>query len=337
MAVTQDDVAERAGVSRGAVSLALRNSPRISKERRAEILQAAAELGYRPNAHAAHLASHHSMTLGLVMNEMDNPLTLQILRCAQNRADGAGWGVMISADSGTTDAQRTAVDHFLAHRVDGIVMLGTRLDSGEVRRIAQQVPLVVVNRRIRGVDAVSVDDAEGANLAVEHLLQLGHRRIAHVDGGEAPGAAIRRSTYLRAMEAHGLKSLAHISRGDNTEPGGVEAGRQLLHGPKPPTAIFAANDLSAIGVMAVARDLGMDIPRDISVVGFDDTALSSMSYVNLTTISQPDELGAVAVDRVISRISDPSVATKWILLRPELRIRRTTAGFSGQPSQGVAG
>lgn len=328
MSITQEDVAARAGVSRAAVSLALRNSPRVSKERREAIVKVATELGYRPNAHAAQLASHRSMTLGVVLNEWENPLTPQVLRSLQTCADAAGWGVMISADSGSRDAEHSAVEHFLDHRVDGIVMLGTRLDSSDVRRISDQLPLVAVNRRIAGVDAVSVDDRAGALLAVEHLVKLGHHRIAHVDGGSTAGSALRRTAYLRAMRTHGLADLARVARGDNTEPGGVAAAIQLLETPVPPTAIFASNDLAALGVMAVARDKSLAVPGDLSVVGFDDTSLSSLSFVGLTTISQPSNLGAVAVERVISRINDPSMAAKWAVLRPGIQVRRTTAAYA---------
>jgi DNA-binding LacI/PurR family transcriptional regulator len=327
-AATQEDVAARAGVSRGAVSLALSGSPKVSEARRRQIVQAATELGYRRNAYAARLASQRSMTIGFVLTEPDMQVSLQVLRSAKNYADEAGWGVMTSVDAASPEQERTAVEHLLSHRVDGIVLLGSRLSTKEIHGAAEQGPLVVVGRRVTKIDSVSVDDRAGARLAVEHLIALGHRRVAHVDGGRAPGAAIRRSTFERIMAEHGLTKSSLVTHGDNTEPGGIRAGGRLLDQRERPTAIFAANDLAALGVLAAARDRGVDVPGDLAVVGFDDTPISALAYVSLTTVSQPPTLGAVAVERLIRRINDPLSDPTWTQLAPELRVRGTTSAPS---------
>jgi DNA-binding LacI/PurR family transcriptional regulator len=322
--VTQEHVAERAGVSRGAVSLALSNSPKISEVRRREILRVAEELGYRPNAHAAQLARHRSMTLGLVVTEMDMAVSLDVLRSATRYADAAGWAAMSSVDAVSPEHEVIAIEHLLGHRVDGVVLIGTRLRATQIRKLADQLPIVVVGRRVSKVTSVSVDDRAGARMVVEHLIDLGHRRIAHIDGGRAPGAAIRRSAYKQTMRRHNLERFIVVANGDHTEAGGIRAAARLLDTTEPPSAIFASNDQSALGVLATARDRGLDVPQALAVAGFDDTFVSALAYVNLTTVSQPLTLGAVAVKHLIGQIENANSTRQWAILPPQLKVRRTT-------------
>lgn len=328
MAVTQADVATRAGVSRPLVSLVMRGSPHVSAQKREAVLRAATELGYRRNAHAAQLASHRSMIIGIILTEMQNPIFPQILKIAEERAEDHGYGVLLTSGSIDQELERRAVNRLLGHRVDGVVMVGTRLPAREVHDLASAVPVVLIGRRITGVDAVSVDDRAGARIAVEHLIGLGHRRIGHIDGGSGPGARIRRRSYLETMNAHGLSTDILITSGDNTEPGGVAAAQRVLTAPVPPTAIFAANDLTALGVMAAAKDRGIRIPDDLSLIGFDNNPVSAFGYVGLTTIDQaPDDLAATAVAALIARIRDPQRAARPTLVKPQLILRATTSSI----------
>jgi DNA-binding LacI/PurR family transcriptional regulator len=324
MPVTQKDVAILAGVSRPLVSLVMRNSPHVSPEKREAVLRAAEELGYRRNAHAAQLASRRAMILGLVLNEPMNPVYIRVLRAAEERAEAAGYGVLLALNNVGPDLEREAVGRLLGHRVDGVILVGTHLSSQGVAELSLQAPMIVVGRRMAGVDVVSIDDHVGARLAVEHLVELGHRDIAHVDGGPQPGSRIRRQSYEKTMSKHGLEDHVRVAGGDNSEPGGLAAARRLLADGNRPTAIFASNDLSAIGVLAAARDHALAVPDDLSVVGFDNSPLSEFAYVNLTTIHQPPEVGAAAVDMLIDRITDPSRPTGTRLLKPELIARGTT-------------
>jgi DNA-binding LacI/PurR family transcriptional regulator len=143
---------------------------------------------------------------------------------------------------------------------------------------------------------------------------------------EATGAQIRRRAYQQTVEGHGLEAQVPRSSGAYTEAGGIVAAQELLDDPNPPTAIFAANDLSALGALAVAKDRGLDVPTDLSVVGFDNTPLSELQYVNLTSVNQPGaDIGALAVATLVGRIDDPEQAPRTQLLTPELRVRRTSA------------
>jgi DNA-binding LacI/PurR family transcriptional regulator len=334
MAVTQHDVAVRAGVSRPLVSLVMRNSPHVSEQKREAVLRAASELGYRLNAHAAQLASRRSMNLGFILAEVENPIFLQVLKSAEDMAESQGYAVLLSASSLDAAVERSAVDRLLGHRVDGIVLVGTRLPSREVQELAGTLPVVTVSRRIAGVDAVSVDDRAGAEAGVQHLLDLGHRRVAHIDGGSGPGARLRRRGYEEVMTRCGLAGYVEVVRGDYTEPGGVTAAERLLSRSGPPTAIFTANDLMALGVMGVARRLGLRIPDDLSVVGFDNSPMSAFDYIGLTSVVQaPDELGADAVSSLIRRIQDPREPIRTTLVSPTLCVRGTTAPPSGPATQ----
>lgn len=248
MAVTMDDVAAKAGVSRAAVSMALRNSPKVSAARRAEILQAAAELGYRPNVNASRLARSTTGTIGVVFSDLHNTLYAEMLDGLAAVLGDALGQMLLASGFHDPDRERAAVEGFLSHRVDGLALLGSQLPNGDIQQLARETPTVIAGRRVDGVDSVTVDDARGAALATEHLIALGHRRIAHVDGGNGAGAALRREQFLATMREHRLTRQALVVSGDYTESAGHEAALHLLSTRRPPSAVFAANDLSALGV-----------------------------------------------------------------------------------------
>jgi DNA-binding LacI/PurR family transcriptional regulator len=325
VAVTQHDVAVRAGVSRPLVSLVMRNSPHVSEQKREAVLRAASELGYRPNAHAAQLASRRSMYLGVILAEVENPIFPQMLKSGEDLAESQGYAVLLSVSSLDPDLERSAVNRLLGHRVDGIVLGGTRLPSREVQQLAATLPVVTIGRRVAGVEAVSVDDRAGAEIATQHLVDLGHRRIAHIDGGNGPGARLRRRGYQEVMTRSGLAVHLDVVHGDYSEAGGVAGAERLLSGPEPPTAIFAANDLMALGVMGAARRLGLQIPDDLAVVGFDNSPMCAYDYIRLTSVDQgPDALGAGGVSSLIRRISDPQAPLQSTVLSPTLKVRGST-------------
>ena len=326
MSVTQDDVAARAGVSRALVSLALRGSGRVSEPTRELILRTAAELGYRTNVHAAQLASHSAMIIGVVMTQFQNPIFPSIFRAAEVAAEAQGYGVLSHmGDMGDPAHERRAIDRLLTHRVDGIILFATTLPAAEVRALAAQIPLVTAGRARSGVSSVAVDSRGGSHLAVDHLVSLGHRRIAHIDGGNGAGALSRRRGFLEAMNGHRLGDHVLVVGGDHTEAAGISAAETLLAARRPPSAIFAFNDMTAIGVLAAARERHVRVPDDLSVVGFDDAPASSLRYIDLTTIAQPrDELGTKAVTMLLEQIQNPSKAPRSRLVTPHLVVRSST-------------
>jgi DNA-binding LacI/PurR family transcriptional regulator len=211
--------------------------------------------------------------------------------------------------------------------VDGVILCGTILPSSVIRAFAERVPLVVLGRAVAGVDVVASDNRLGARLAVEHLIGLGHRRIAHIDGGRGAGAAARRSTYAAVMREHGLAREVQVVPGNYTEQAGEAAARVLLAQHQPPTAIFAANDLCASGVLQVAYEKGISIPKDLSLVGFDDSWLARAAYISLTTIAHlpREKTASAAVDLLLDQVDGRPGGPRRLLFAPSLVIRRSTA------------
>lgn len=328
MPVTMDDVAQRAGVSRALVSLVMRNSPRVSAESRTAVLEAAEQLGYRPNLAARNLASARTRTIGVLLSDLHNAFFAEIYDGVELAASANDYQLLLTTGARKPGNERRAIDQLLDMRVDALILAAPRVDAGAIDKAAATVPTVVISRTVRSrrVGTVTCDDRVGAGLAVRHLAELGHRRIAHVDGGGGAGAAARRIGYERAMSDLDLGTNIRIVSGDFTEEGGVAAVSELLRGRHRPTAVFAANDLSAVGVLDAVEDAGLQVPRDLSLVGYDNTALAALHHVSLTTIDQPRcDMGRIAVDMLLRHLDDENeFPLTDHVLEPSLVVRRTT-------------
>jgi DNA-binding LacI/PurR family transcriptional regulator len=323
-----EDVARLAGVSRALVSLVMRDSPKVSAHARSEVLAAAEQLGYRPNLLARNLASRRTMTIGVLLNDLHNPFFAEVADGILAAADRAGYRVLFNTGRCRPAAEARALESFLEQRVDGIILVSPRLPVSRVEAVASDVAVVAVCRTLRSrrVDTVYNDEEEGAGLAVDHLVSLGHERIVHVDGGRGAGSAPRRAAYLRAMRSHGLGAHACVVGGDFTELSGVRAVSALLGRAQIPTALFVANDLSAAGAVDRIEEEGLRVPDDVSVVGYDNTMLSAMRHLSLTTVHQPrDEMGRLAVATLLERMSGARAEAVSRAVSPSLVVRRTTA------------
>ena len=220
------------------------------------------------------------------------------------------------------------IETFLQLRVDGIISAGATMPMPAIEAAAASSEIVLVGRtsRSRVIDSVNTDDVTGARLAVEHLVALGHRRIAHVDGGTGAGADARRRGYSKAMTDHGLSDEIAIAGGAYSEAGGYHAASELLEQSHRPTAIFVANDLSAAGVLDRVEDAGLIVPDTMSIVGYDNTALAAMQHMSLTTINQPrDELGRLAVKYLLERFQKARTESVHHVIAPTLVTRRTSS------------
>jgi DNA-binding LacI/PurR family transcriptional regulator len=331
-----DDVAARAGVSRALVSLVMRGSPKVSAEKREAVERAAAQLGYRANAHARGLASRRTRTLGVLLSDLHNPFFAEMYDGIEQAATAAGYRVLLGTGNRRPSREESTLDSFLEHRVDGLLLLSPRLPSYAIGQVALSTPLVLVGRstRLAGVDTVTSDDRKGAEIAVNHLIELGHRHIVHLHGGNGAGAATRRAGYERAMRAAGLDDLIQSMGCDFTEEGGAAAAEDIFDvedGEWDVTAVFAANDLAATGVLDACAHLDVPVPQQMSVIGYDNTTFAGLHHVGLTTIDQPRfEMGRLAVELLVERLGG-RVEDRHEVLEPSLVRRRTTA----QPRTGT--
>lgn len=322
------DVAARAGVSKSLVSLALRGSPAVAPASRATILAAAADLGYRPNAAARTLAARTSRTVGVLVLDLHNPVFAEILDGVLTAVRARGYRTMV-VTTGDPAQERLELDKLLEFQAEGLILVSHRLEPDTLRAIAAETPVVVATRRDvtgPGLDAVHTDDRSGAELAVRHLVALGHRRIAHLGGGDDPVARDREQGYRQAMRAAGLERHVAVLPGGLDDTAGYAAAHAALALPDRPTALFVVNDFAALGALAAVADAGLDVPGRISVVGFDGTRLSGLRSIGLTSVAQPlAELGSLAAERLFDRIEGRRRRARHTVLAASLVVRATTA------------
>ncbi|MQA11688.1 MAG: LacI family DNA-binding transcriptional regulator [Pseudonocardiaceae bacterium] len=321
------DVAARVGVSRALVSLVFRDEPGASNQTRERVFQAAAELGYRPDSAARVLARNHSRVLGVTLT-VRNPFHADLVERIYPVAEQLGYDILISATAPSRD-ERKSVEALMGHRCEALVLLGPDTEDAALAELGGRIPIVVVGRRIpeAGVDTVHTAEAKGVRQAMDHLAELGHRSILHIDGGNAPGAKERRGAYRAAMRKHGLSEHARVLRGDHTEESGARAARLLLaEQAELPTAILASNDRCAMGLLDALRRAGVEVPGQVSVVGYDDSHVAHFSHIDLTTVHQDsDRMAEYAVRALVNRIADPNQQPQELVLDAKLIVRGTTA------------
>lgn len=324
--VTMADVAERAGVSRALVSIVFRGAPGASDQTRQRVMRAAEELDYRLDRRAALLGSGRSRTIGVVFG-LHREFHTELVERLYQSVDGSGFDLALGATAPSRDEQ-TAVRSLLEFRCEALVLVGPTMQRRALDALAEQLPVVVVARELRAatVDVVRTDDEYGARLAVEHLVELGHRAIVHVDGRRAPGAAQRRRGYRDAMAAAGLDRHVRVVGGGLSDEDGERAAAELFTGRSRPSAVAAFNDHCAAGLLASARQRGIDVPAQLSVVGYDDSHIAGLSTISLSTVAQDaGALAGAALDLAMRRAGGGAEPPAEIVVPPRLVVRGTTA------------
>ena len=325
------DVAERAGVSVTTVSHVINNTRPVSDELRRRVLSSMDELGYQPNRLARSLRRGQTHTIGMIIPDSANPFFAEMARGVEDTSFENGYSVILCNSDGDLNKELLYTNVLTEKRVDGILFVAAGLSTDRILDLqAQKIPLVVVDRDLpdAAVDSVLVDNTQGGWLATRHLADLGHRRIACIAGpSDVTPSADRVTGYRRAMAEAGIPTdEALIVKGDFRYGGAYRASIQLLQRHDPPTAIFACNDLMAVAVMRAALEHGLQVPGDLSVVGFDDVRLAAFSNPPLTTISQPKhEMGVVAATMLLARMRDLGTPAHRRVFETSLVTRRSTA------------
>jgi DNA-binding LacI/PurR family transcriptional regulator len=330
-----DEVARRAGVSTATVSRALSGNGHVSPATRLKVKAAALDMGYVVSSNASSLASGRMKNIGVVVPFLNRWFFSSVVEGAQKALLHNGYDLTLYNLTGGGEERRSVFEHFLLRqRVDAVIAISLELTESEVARLhALGKPLVGVGGPITGVRTLTIDDVAVARLATEHLLALGHTRIAHIGGNKDFDLDFhlptnRRFGFEAAMEAAGIATTPeHFQPADFTIRGGYQAAKQLLGSPhNRPSAIFAASDEMAIGSILAARDLGLIVPRDVSVIGIDDHELAE--FFGLSTIAQfPQGQGATAVEILMDQLhpgqhDQPMVNTPMPF---ELIVRSSTA------------
>lgn len=344
MAVTLKALARLAGVHPSTVARVLNGDPqqRVSEDVRERIIALAEEHGYRPNRLARALRLKRSHVIGTLIPDIANPFFAMLFRGIEDALAPRDFSVILANTDDDPAREQRSLDMLRGRQVDGLILATARRQDAAIAALAAEgFPFVMVNRHtdLLQASAVIPDDYNGAIAAVDHLVALGHRRIAHIAGPDGISTGHkRRLGYAEALQRHALPiDPALIATGSYREAGGYEAMRALLALPQPPTAIFAVNDLAAAGALRALREAGLRVPRDISIVGFNDLSLVAQTTPRLTTLHVPlHAMGVAAAESLLSALGGRTTSPQLMALPVELVCRESTGPLRGR-QQAVGG
>lgn len=323
------DVALDAGVSRAAVSKVIRNAYGVSPAMRTRVETSIAKLGYRPRV-AARAMRGASFTIGFQVPNLENDFFAQIVEGAASTLVASAYQLIIAPGLGP-GSQMPVLDALVDRQVDGIIAIASTTTADLLEQLGQQVPVVVLGRHYASAacDTVNSDDRAGADQVMDHLIGLGHTRIAHLTirtASEGSPHAIRLAAYRQRMRAEGL--VPQVARAENTERDAYGAALELLSAPDRPTAVFAAHDALAVEVLRAVGDLRLTA-ADVSVVGYDNVRIAQHPLVSLTTVDQFGlDVGRIVVELLLERIRDGRTSARHHRVPPELRVRSSTRALS---------
>ncbi|AXK56715.1 MULTISPECIES: LacI family DNA-binding transcriptional regulator [Pseudomonas] len=330
---TIKDVAALAGISYTTVSHVLNKTRPVSEEVRVKVEAAIKRLDYVPSAVARSLKAKTTATIGLLVPNSLNPYFAELARGIEDYCERNGYCVILCNSDDNPDKQRNYLRVLLEKRIDGLIVTSAGGDSGLAQGLAGvRTPMVIVDRGLEGVDAdlVRIDHHYGAYLATRHLLELGHRDIACIGGpANTSVAQMRLAGFRQALQEAGVEVPAgRILESDFSSTGGYRAAAQLLER-RPPSAIFAANDMMGIGVLRAAAERNIRVPSELSVIGFDDILMSRYVYPALTTVGQSIlQLGETAAELLLRRIAARELPVDQRIVTPNIVLRESTAPLS---------
>ena len=337
--MTINDVAKLAGVSNATVSHVINNTRFVSEETRQKVQAAIDTCGYRPNAHARSLASGRSRILGLIISDIANPFFPELVKSIEEKASAHGYGVILANTNYEPKRTVASVQQMLDERASGVAILTSEMDLSLSRQLADQEVAVVfldVGEVGPHTSNIVVNYEKGIREGVEHLLGLGHRRIAYISGPSHLKSAVRRKTaFVKIMKKYqaSLHTTPLIFEGDFKTAGGQRAAAEILRLELMPTAILSGNDLMAIGALRELKTAGLRVPQDMSVIGFDDISFAALAEPPLTTILIPrSEIGENAVEALIHTIQAADNLGREFKVSAQLVVRESTG--AAPPAKG---
>lgn len=331
MKININDVAKKSGLSVVTVSRVINNLPSVREYNRKKVKEAMVELGYQPNAAARTLATGKSGVIGMLVQYLNDPFFNDVVLAVNEHLMKNGYYLAISIMNDVINKGNGINFIFQDQRVDGILVLTpTNEDDYILEMKKKNVPFVLIDNQNSNssIPSILVDNYKGGYDITNYLIQLGHKKIAHVAGdGLYLSSRERERGFLAALKDAGMKAY-HIERGDYGAKSGYDITKKMLEQGKIPTALFVADDFGAFGAIDAIREFGLRVPEDISVCGFDDDDLASLLHPHLTTVKQPgEEIGKRAVELLLELINGTSRRNSTIKIQPKLITRDSTSIF----------
>jgi LacI family transcriptional regulator len=342
MSATIKDVARRAGVSTATVSRVLNNVGTVNEQTRRKVEEAARELRYTPSPIGRSLSTRRTDTIGMLLPDLFGEFFSEVIRGSDQTAQGHQYHLLLSSSHSNRE-EITGAMRTMRGRVDGLIIMSPHVDARTLNEnLPHSLPAVLLNCHVEGkaFDSINVDNFKGAAEMVRHLISHGHRRIAIINGTEKNfDAEERLRGYRFAMgEVNGEDTHELEFPGDFSEASGYEAVRKMLRLPRWPTAIFAANDATAIGAMSALQEAGIQMPKEMAVAGFDDIPIAAYIAPSLTTVScSISELGALAVNRLLHAVREKNNHVKQQSMLPIRLALRDSCGCHSRVPRRVAG
>jgi len=331
MRITIKDVAREAGVSHMTVSRVINKKTNISEKTRFRVLEAIRKLGYKPNTIARSLVMKKTRLIGMIVPDINNPFFSAMVRGTEKVTHENDYNTILGDTEGSVRNEASYLDLMVQRMVDGVVLAAPRMDDAQLIQYRELIPLVVIDRHIEntGITHVWANNVEGARRGMEHLIGLGHRRIGFISGPvNVQVSLMREEGYRKALETRGISFDPDlVIRGDFLFEGGYKSLDKFLGLSSPPTGVFCSNDIMALGLLKRAKERGVNVPGDLSIVGFDNIELSSLISPPLTTVHHPIiEMGKTGVRLLLNRIVQDTNEVDEVRMKNDLIVRESTAG-----------